>query len=412
MQTNAAAILPGTAGRATARKQARARKARRRRLLAATVLSLLALGLVGWWVADRQGGSSGATGTDGAARTQRTTLLQLKGADGVAVASVLLASDPRSKDGAAVLLPSRLLVDVPGYGSTDFGEAVRLPDPSAAAHGLSDLIGVTVDSSWILDQQAFAALVDAVGKVKVTAPADVTQSATDGSSTVVLPAGSHELDGASAALYVSTLAASEPEQARLARFSQVLEAIVQKLPTSATASQQLLSRLGPGSVLTASPHDLAQVLDGLRASEDRNQVRYQTLPTRTIDTGAAAPSYSLDAAATTSLVQSVLSDSVPPDRPGGPVRVLIQNGNGAPGLGETARSKLVGAGFRYINGGNADRFGYDTSVIIIKDSTSKARAQGTDVAATLGLPASAVQLASQGQSVADVIVILGGDYHP
>ena len=38
------------------------------------------------------------------------------------------------------------------------------------------------------------------------------------------------------------------------------------------------------------------------------------------------------------------------DAAGGPVRVLVQNGVGTPGLVDKARTKLVKAGFRFVNG--------------------------------------------------------------
>ena len=39
-------------------------------------------------------------------------------------------------------------------------------------------------------------------------------------------------------------------------------------------------------------------------------------------------------------------------------------------------------------------------------------AVGDDVAATLGLPASAVRVSNQGSTLADVIVVLGADFKP
>ena len=56
------------------------------------------------------------------------------------------------------------------------------------------------------------------------------------------------------------------------------------------------------------------------------------------------------------------------------------------------------------------RLSYATSVVLIPDASAKARENGDAVVAALGLPASAVRLSSQGQSLADVVVILGADF--
>nr|MCU0266578.1 LytR C-terminal domain-containing protein [Actinomycetes bacterium] len=122
--------------------------------------------------------------------------------------------------------------------------------------------------------------------------------------------------------------------------------------------------------------------------------------------------YVVDPEPTEQLVSSVLAGSLPPQRAGGPVRVLVQNGVGTPGLGEQARGLLVEEGFTYVNGGNANRFGYRTSVVLIRDASAAARTQGAEVAAALGLPESDLRVAAQGQSVADVVVILGADFAP
>ena len=50
--------------------------------------------------------------------------------------------------------------------------------------------------------------------------------------------------------------------------------------------------------------------------------------------------------------------------------------------------------------------------MLIPDGSSSWIAQGQQVAKTLGVPASAVMINPQGLTVADIVVILGEDYHP
>jgi len=111
-------------------------------------------------------------------------------------------------------------------------------------------------------------------------------------------------------------------------------------------------------------------------------------------------------------MSSGFAGSRPAKRASGDVRVLVQNGVGTPGLGEFARTALVKDALSYINGGNARTFGYQTSLILISDATPLAREQGSSVAKALGLPESDIQIAGSGQSLADVIVVLGADFQP
>ena len=52
------------------------------------------------------------------------------------------------------------------------------------------------------------------------------------------------------------------------------------------------------------------------------------------------------------------------------------------------------------------------TIVLIPDSTPASVTLGENVASTLGVPASAVQVSDQGSSVADVIVVLGEDFKP
>ena len=108
----------------------------------------------------------------------------------------------------------------------------------------------------------------------------------------------------------------------------------------------------------------------------------------------------------------LLADSLPPDAGGDEIVVLVQNGIGTPGLDQDAAALLRDEGYDFFNGGNATSFGREQTLVLIPDSTPASQALGEDVAATLGVPASSVQVSDQGSSIADVIVILGTDFKP
>ena len=120
----------------------------------------------------------------------------------------------------------------------------------------------------------------------------------------------------------------------------------------------------------------------------------------------------LDPTGTASLVATNFAGSVPRHPIGGDVRVLVQNGVGAPGLGGKARDKLAAAGMDYVEGGNAASFGTARTLILIQDGSQTSIAQGDEVATALGVPTSDVKITTQGQNIADVVVVLGTDFHP
>jgi hypothetical protein len=149
----------------------------------------------------------------------------------------------------------------------------------------------------------------------------------------------------------------------------------------------------------------------LRADIVADDVVYKNLPVKPIDSGGPAANR-VDNEATAAMVADLLPEALRTPGPNSKVRVLVQNGVGSPGLNAQAREELVGAGFTYVNGGNAAEFGKATTEIVLPDATAESLQWGADIAEALGVPASAVAVADSGQSVADVIVVLGSDFEP
>lgn len=87
------------------------------------------------------------------------------------------------------------------------------------------------------------------------------------------------------------------------------------------------------------------------------------------------------------------------------VRVIIYNGAGTPGIAGEAARQMIAAGMRVVDTKNADRFDYDTTMIVVQDGDLE---QGEQVKAALGT-GEIVDKPSE-QDVADVIVIIGRDY--
>jgi anionic cell wall polymer biosynthesis LytR-Cps2A-Psr (LCP) family protein len=385
---------------------------RRRRQLLVVLAGVVVLGLLGWLIFGGGNSSSKKPAVAAAGRTQTTMLIQLSGNLSTAVDSALLAHDPATHDGAVVLVPSSVVAQVPGFGSMPFGQALSVGDPNAPRSALSDLMGITVDGSWSLTPKALAALVDGMGGITVTVDRDVTQTAANGQTTIVVPAGPAKLGGADAVDFATFEAPGETEQARLARFDTVFKQILAGLPKNQAELASMLQGLGSGSTASFAPARLATFLTGLAADNANSTMTDQLLPVTQLDTGSDLVAYTLDTAGTAKLVSSQLATSVPANRKITGNRVYVQNQVGTPGIGESTRTKLEAAGFVYLQGANTDDMPNATaaSVVVIFGQTSAQINQGDAVARALGLPIADVKVSDQAFSVADIVVKLGADY--
>lgn len=399
--------------RSRAAERARRRAAARRRVLfgLGAVVVVAGVVLVGLWL------TGGPPGTDeprspAAAGKQFTLLVQVVGEDGVADASALLGVTPRQHSGAAVLVPSGLLVDLAGSGTVPYGETTTSEDAAAGGAALTDLLGVRVDETWVLSRQGLATMVDSVGGVTAAVDVDVTETDGEGNTVVVVRAGNQRLDGRTAAAYATFLADGEPEQARLARFDDVLSGIVEGLTAQAATVTATVRTLGTEARSTGEPETIAERLVQLHAAAARGGLVSDVLPVTEIDSGGTVPTYGIAAGQAAAMMRARFPGALLATPDGDVLRVLVENGLGTPGLVEAAREKLVAAGLRFVNGGNAAEFTNEPSSVIIPDGTEESLRRGQRVAEALGLPESAIATSDRGQTVADVIVILGSDFAP
>ncbi len=186
---------------------------------------------------------------------------------------------------------------------------------------------------------------------------------------------------------------------------------MQGLPYDVTKVEAIFTGLGASAKATVPTEQVAAFFVRLKADVLSDDVVYRVLPVKPIDTGGPS-AYRIDQEEAAAMVDELFADAARVPGPNSKVRVLVQNGVGSPGLNAAARQLLVDAGFTYVNGGNAESFGRATTVIVVPDATAESMTWGADIAKALGVPASAVQVAATGQSVADVIVVLGADFTP
>ena len=378
-------------------------------------LAVLVAALLGWVLVTIQTSGSGGT-TDpapapSAVAQQETLLIQARNDADLGVDN-MVAGVGGGLPAAQLLVPSRLIVDVPGAGQQTLGASARLLDRSASQDALSDLLALRIDGTLSLGRLALAGMVDYVGGITVDVDQPITEVDEEtGVETVVVPSGTQTLDGNQAATYALTWLPDEPEAARLARYSQVMTATISGLPDDALRIEQMLTSLGGSARTTTASATVAQFLLQMRQSILDGGQQARVLPTTDIEAGEALPVVRADLVAAEGVINSLLPQAVLTGAESNP-RVLVQNGVGTPGLGASARDRLVGSGMVYINGGNADQFDQDQTLVIVADATTESVTLGESVAEALGVPPTSVQIAEDGQNVADVVVILGADFEP
>jgi hypothetical protein len=89
--------------------------------------------------------------------------------------------------------------------------------------------------------------------------------------------------------------------------------------------------------------------------------------------------------------------------------VLVLNGVGT-SIADAARAKLVAADFVFVGARNNERFGVQTTTVLVPEATPEAQALGERVAAALGVPA-VVRQSNLG-TIADAVVVVGADFQP
>jgi anionic cell wall polymer biosynthesis LytR-Cps2A-Psr (LCP) family protein len=389
---------------------------RRMFVVSGAVLALLAL-FVGGYLVNRARGNEASPGPSPSASAtgpvQPTMLLQIRNPEGVAVDNALLSVGGSVHLANMITIPPDTIVDPPTGAPLPFGQVARLPGASTSANALSDAIGVNVDSTFSMDSLAFSGLVDAVGGVMIDVDVDVLVKQADGTVVVLVPAGKSQLlQGPQATAYATYLAPGEPEAARMARFVTVLRLTLAKLPPEVEKIESIVTGLGASAQSTASASDVARFFQRMRTDINADNVAYNTIPVKQVETGGGPTVYRIDQEATAALVAKFLPDAQRTPGPNSKVRVLVQNGVGTPGLNAAARQLLVGAGFSYVNGGNAPKFGQVKTEIVVPDGSAGSLQWGADIATALKVPSTAVSVAAQPQSIADVIVVLGADFTP
>ena len=254
---------------------------------------------------------------------------------------------------AAIVLPARISLTIPGQGDGTMGEAAALPGRQAAT-AASNLLGAWIPRHVTLDAAELRAVVDRAGGIEI---------------------GGTTLSGADA---VESLTSSGvPSEAV---WEPTLEALLQQASWEASDV--------PGA---DSPSAVAALLNAASGAT------VEILPTEEVPGGLLrTESETIRAVVTTAFGVE--------DRPVLPAIVL--NGSGEPGIGEHVAELLIPGGFRVVVSENASSFDHDTTLVVVP--SEEHRRLGERVRDLLGV--GEVQVAGPASGLADVTIVVGKDF--
>jgi anionic cell wall polymer biosynthesis LytR-Cps2A-Psr (LCP) family protein len=398
--------LKFTENRTERREEAR-RRARSRIVALSVVLVLVAAGGVGWlWYAGKLPGlSSGdpGTGTTTAAGAQKRDVIvvHLHDTKGGGTSTALLVDNTTARKGTTVLLPDSLALTGDDGTTTTLAKSVDDDGSDGTREALDTVLGTDIEGTWRLDTPYLQNLVDLVGNIEADTDTDVPDPAAKrkGEAPLVRRGADQTLSGKAAVAYATYRAPGEAETAQLKRFGQVMQGVLRKLssdPGAATTTIQTLAQILDPSL---TDKDLGTFLAGLSDLAKGGDYRTDLLPVQSDGT--------LGAQAGAKIVREVLGGTAKSPDKDAATTVSVQNATGVKDNTEKARVVLLNGGFTFLEGGTATARA--TSRVVYADAAGKEHA--TEVAKTLGLPASSV---AEGETPAsaDVAVLLGQDFEP
>ncbi|WP_053849604.1 LCP family protein [Streptomyces sp. NRRL B-24085] len=392
----------------TERREEAKRRARSRLVALVVVLALVAVGGVGYlWYAGKLPGLSDPeskkdTTVAASAQKRDVIVVHLHNTTEGGTSTALLVDNTTTKQGTTVLIPNSLVLTSDDGSTTTLAKSVDDDGSSGTVDSLDTVLGTDIEGTWRLDTPYLQNLVDLVGNVDVDTNAAVPDpdAKKKGQAPLVAKGKDQTLSGKMAVAYATYRGAGEAQNAQLERFGQVLQGVLRKLssdPTAATTTVQTLAQILDPSL---TDKDLGTFLAKLADLAKSGDYKTALLPVQQDGT--------LSAAASASVVKDVLGGKAKSPDKDAAVSVSVQNATGTRDNTEKARVVLLNGGFTFIDGGTPAS-ARATSKVVYADAADKANA--TEVAKTLGLPAGAVSKGTIASS-ANVSVVLGQDYEP
>ena len=268
---------------------------------------------------------------------------------------------------AVMVLPPSMQIVIPGQGEGSTDELRSLSGESMRI-AVSNTIGSWIGRYAVTDLKHLGALVDSVGGLTIDLPGTYTVGST------VLGPGETTFSGPELVtfLYVD---AEDQEQ----RWTLALQAILS------------ISTEFEGTDLIES-NDAAGAIEMLAAATETDVIVPETEIVAARALVPQQPEFD-------SLVEATFGTTPP-------VRAIVQNGSGVPGVGESVARQLIPAGFQIVRSQNAESFDHDTTEIAAIQADHQDDAERAREALGVG----SVVVSEVPSTLADITIVVGKDY--
>jgi hypothetical protein len=320
----------------------------------------------------------------------------------------LMAIDRAGRHPLTVFIPTATLTEIPGYGYDSAGKAMALGRVPLQEITIENLLGVQIDHTLLVPDSLMSGLVDRAGGVDVTVKTALMAPRGTNRLVPVFQPGTRRFDGKTAMRFLQYVGPDEDELARFERAQTIWEALYARFAgAKASDLARVVAGFGASLITDAAPAGAGAFFAAF-ASAGAGLRSYRSLPVSAVGSGEEA-AFRMDQAQFDGDLAKLLAPSRPAATAAGtPVRVQILNGNGRPEIGLSVAKLLVPAGFRIADTGNASNFRFRrTQIVAYSDADLPAARR---IRALLGV--GSIEIGRTQQSIVDVTIVIGADFHP
>jgi hypothetical protein len=315
---------------------------------------------------DAAGSGPGGTNRDGRSRgASELLLLQVVGTEDPLLA--LIGAGRGGRGPAFFSVPFDLTLTVPGQGEVTAADVAGL-DAQTVRVAVSNTFGAWAEHVAVMDLEGLSDVVDRGEDIRVEVPGFYVTEAGN------LGPGSARLTGEQVVALLSL-----EEDGAEARWASVVQALLRGRV-----------RLGGEDLAeTDGIVGVRRVLKGARGAAI-----------------AAFPTLSVAGSVTVPLQPDLDRQVARLFGFRAPVPVIVQNGAGAPGLGQDVAAALLPLGFRVVLSQNADLFGYERTRVVANSDGAIADARRIQKALGVGR----VRVSQVPSGIGDITIIVGEDF--